>query len=228
MVDRPHILFAENFDSYSHIIADNFLALGASLDILLPVQVAALQTLDGYDGILFSPGPGNPIAMPHLAHIIRLNLALPQPLPLLGICLGHQALGLFFGGKILTSPQPTHGKLSDVFQPISAPQSPTFPSILSQLPSIIQVVRYHSLTIDTLPSCLLVTGLAATGEVMAIQHRTLPFYGVQFHPEAHLTVMGTSIFKAWLQLFGIFAAQQVTTLPACKPKLTKSAIFSLR
>jgi len=224
MVGKPRILFAENFDSYSHIIVENLCTLGAALDIMLPQEVAGLETLASYDGVVLSPGPGNPSSMPHLSHLIHLNLERQKPLPLLGICLGHQALGYFFGAKVTTSAQPTHGKISHVRQASAEPL--VFPSILAALPKVFPAVRYHSLILADLPPIVVATGTSATGEIMAIQHRNFPFYGVQFHPEAHLTHGGAAIFKAWLQLLGIFAELQASTAPTCKPILTKSAIFS--
>ena len=114
-----------------------------------------------------------------------------QEVPILGICLGHQALGLFFGAKLVHAAEPKHGKFSEV----NIEQD----SIFHGLPQKIKVVRYHSLICRDLPNTLYVTATTSLPEIMAFRHKTLQIRGIQFHPEAALTEHGIDILRNWLQ-----------------------------
>ncbi len=186
------LLLLDNFDSFTHTLADYLRQLGA--DVLVrrnDVPLAAL-TAEAFEGIVLSPGPGVPAragVMPALiAHYHRR-------LPMLGVCLGHQALGAFFGGTVVRAARPMHGKVADMRCDTSA-------ALFAGLPALQPVTRYHSLILrEPLPACLLAlahsTGPAP--ELMAFRHRTLPLHGVQFHPEALLTPQGLAILANWLR-----------------------------
>nr|HQV19239.1 gamma-glutamyl-gamma-aminobutyrate hydrolase family protein [Gordonia sp. (in: high G+C Gram-positive bacteria)] len=117
--------------------------------------------------------------------------------PLLGVCLGHQAIGAYFGGTVDRAPELLHGKTSQVFHENTG--------VLAGLPSPFTATRYHSLTVvpETIPDDLVVTGRTDTGIVMAMMHRDLPIHGVQFHPESVLTQGGHRMLANWLTLCGI-------------------------
>ena len=148
-----------------------------------------------FDGVLLSPGPGTPqragATMPLVGVAARIGK------PLLGVCLGHQAIGAYFGGTVDRAPELLHGKTSLVYHQNTG--------VLAGLPSPFTATRYHSLTVvpETIPDELVVTGRTDTGIVMAMMHRDLPIHGVQFHPESVLTQGGHRMLANWLTLCGI-------------------------
>jgi anthranilate synthase component 2 len=145
----------------------------------------------GYRGVVISPGPGEPKgAGVSLAAIRELG----GKLPILGVCLGHQAIGEAFGGRIVRAPQPIHGKASRVKHDGCG--------IFAGVPEEIEVGRYHSLVIEpaTCPQVLEITATTADGIIMGVRHRTLPIEGVQFHPESVLTGSGMQILSNFVRL----------------------------
>jgi anthranilate synthase component 2 len=186
------LLLLDNFDSFTFTLADYLRQLGAEVLVRRnDVSLAELQALTS-DGIVLSPGPGIPAQAGVMPAVIE---AFYRHVPMLGVCLGHQALGEFFGATVVRAARPTHGKVSEMR---CDPAEPLF----AGLPAIQQVTRYHSLILgDPLPPALLplahTTG--PTPELMALRHRTLPLYGVQFHPEALLTPHGLAILANWLR-----------------------------
>lgn len=186
------LLLLDNFDSFTFMLADYLHQLGAEVMVRRNnVPLAELAALR-FDGIVLSPGPGTPAqagVMP--AVIARFH----QQTPMLGVCLGYQALGEFFGATVVRAARPMHGKVSEMQ---GDPNDPLFAS----LPTTQLVTRYHSLVLsEPLPPEILPLA-RTTGplpELMAIRHRTLPLYGVQFHPEALLTPHGLAILANWLQ-----------------------------
>jgi anthranilate synthase component 2 len=138
--------------------------------------------------VVLSPGPETPQKAGNLLQVINYYV---YKVPVLGICLGHQALGMYFGATLTKAIRPMHGKISEVY----LQQDYMFEG----LPETVEVVRYHSLVLDTVPSTLEITGLTAKKEVMAFRHLTLPVRGIQFHPEAALTTHGLRMISNWVK-----------------------------
>ncbi len=191
------LLLLDNFDSFTHMLADYLRQLGAEVLVRRnDVPLAELQALD-FVGVVLSPGPGTPAAAGNLLAVIE---AYYQQKPILGVCLGMQALGEFFGGRLRRAARPMHGKVSTIDLVGNDPW-------LAGLPPQQPVTRYHSLALETssLPTCL--RPLAATAdadrELMALRHATLPLYGVQFHPEALLTTYGLEWLQNWMRCCNI-------------------------
>jgi anthranilate synthase component 2 len=148
---------------------------------------AALQ----YDGIVFSPGPGLPDEAGHMKSIIQNG---PASMPMLGICLGHQAMAEVYGAKLKNLSHPLHGV--ELKTSITNPKNPIFKNI----PDIIQTGHYHSWVVshDEFPDCLNIDAIDQADEIMAISHRELPRYGVQFHPESVMTPAGKNLIQNWI------------------------------
>ena len=146
--------------------------------------------LGQFDAILLSPGPGEPSAAGHLMQVIRV--AVDKGIPLFGVCLGHQAIGLHFGGQVVRADELYHGKTSPVTHDGTG--------VLRGIPSPFTVTRYHSLTVDpgSVPEELAVTGRVDSGMIMAMRHTSLPVHSVQFHPESVMTQYGHRMLANWL------------------------------
>lgn len=186
------LLLIDNFDSFSHILADLIRQTGVGLEIVRnDVEMEELQSRD-YDGIILSPGPETPSKAGNLLSILEYY---HDKLPILGVCLGHQAIGQFFGARLEKAIRPMHGKISEVYQKTNHP-------LLDNLPYSFAVTRYHSLILKDLPQILQVLLATEEGEVMAISHRFLPITGIQFHPEAHLTESGLQLITNWVASVG--------------------------
>ncbi len=183
------ILLIDSFDSFSYILADYFRRSGVALEVKR--NNIGLEEIDikKYEGVVLSPGPGRPEESGNLLAILDF---FHDKLPVLGVCLGHQAIGMYFGARLVEGKSPMHGKVSKVKQVSGA-------SMFPFLPNQFEVTRYHSLVLDDLPSCLEVTIVGPEGEVMGIRHRDLPLTGIQFHPEAHLTEFGQEIIGHWVR-----------------------------
>ena len=153
-----------------------------------------VSDVDKYDGVLISPGPGTPEAAGVSVELVKY--CAEKKIPLLGVCLGHQVIGVAYGATVSRAPELLHGKTSVV--------SHSNKSVLENIPTPFTATRYHSLAIekDTLPAELEITGQTESGVVMAIQHKTLPICGVQFHPESVLTEHGYQMIGNWLEICG--------------------------
>lgn len=186
------LLLLDNFDSFTFTLADYLRQLGADVTVRRnDVTLAELQ-VSTFDGLVLSPGPGTPSEAGVMPAVIQ---AFHQLLPMLGVCLGHQALGAFFGGAVVRAARPMHGKVTDMRCDTSEP-------LFAGLPAVQPITRYHSLILsEPLPAVLqpLAHTTGPTPELMALRHRTLPLYGVQFHPEALLTPHGLAILGNWLR-----------------------------
>ena len=184
------ILLIDNYDSFTYNLAHVFFACGISLEIKKNDDDFLKNNLAAYfQAIVISPGPGRPEAAGHCERIISRYY---KSLPILGVCLGHQALGEFFGAKLHHAPDIMHGKTSKIFHDGQT----LFKKI--QLP--FTAMRYHSLILDKerVPSCFEVSAWTAGGDVMGVRHKEFPLEGVQFHPESILTKEGNKIIKNFL------------------------------
>jgi anthranilate synthase component 2 len=186
------LLLLDNFDSFTFTLADYLRQLGAEVVVRRnDVPLLALQ-VDSFDGVVLSPGPGTPSQAGVMPALIQVYY---KEVPMLGVCLGHQALGEFFGATVTRAARPMHGKVSEM-------HCDTAEALFAGLPATQLITRYHSLIVsEPLPPALV--PLARTPgpapELMALRHRTLPLYGVQFHPEALLTPHGLAILGNWLR-----------------------------
>lgn len=186
------ILVVDNYDSFVFTIVGYLRQLGATCDVVRNNAVD-LAGLPAFDGVLVSPGPGTPHEAGAAMEVIEACAT--DSLPMLGVCLGHQALGAVFGGHIGRAKQLLHGKTSPVEHDGTG--------VLAGLPSPFTATRYHSLVVDVeqMPGELLVN--AWVGDVvMGVRHRELPLHGVQFHPESVLTQGGHRLLAEWLEMCG--------------------------
>jgi para-aminobenzoate synthetase component 2 len=182
------ILIVDNYDSFVFNIAQYLGQLGAEVVVRRNDAVSTADA-EGFDGVLLSPGPGDPheagVCMDMVTHCAGR-------VPLLGVCLGHQAIGAVFGGVVSRAPELLHGKTSMVHH--------TGVGVLQGLPDPFRATRYHSLAVerDSFPDVLEITGWTDTGVVMALRHRHHDIEGVQFHPESVLTEGGHRMLANWL------------------------------
>ncbi|QGN59540.1 aminodeoxychorismate/anthranilate synthase component II [Nostocoides sp. HKS02] len=187
------ILVVDNYDSFVFTIVGYLQQLGAECEVVRNDALAAADGA-GFDGVLVSPGPGTPEDAG--VSMAMIEGCAERSQPMLGVCLGHQALGVVFGATVGRAPELLHGKTSHVEHDGSG--------VLRGLPTPFTATRYHSLTIEppTLPDTLLANGHTRSGVIMAARHRELPLHGVQFHPESVLTQGGHRILANWLELCG--------------------------
>jgi para-aminobenzoate synthetase component 2 len=167
--------------------------LGAEVVVKRNDEVNA-ESINGFDGVLLSPGPGTPEDAGACIEIV--NAAIEKQKPLLGVCLGHQAIGAALGGKVSRAPELLHGKTSQVQHKNEG--------VFKDLKSPFRATRYHSLAIEipSVPEELLVTATTDTGVIMGVKHRSAPIEGVQFHPESVLTEGGHRLLANWLETCG--------------------------
>lgn len=190
-----NILVIDNYDSFVYTIVGYLNQLGAQTVVVRNDAVPEAETWRDVDGVLVSPGPGTPAEAGASMDVIRACAA--TALPMLGVCLGHQALGEVFGATVTHAPELMHGRTSQV--------SHGGDGVMAGLPSPFTATRYHSLAVvaDTVPAELEVTATTANGIIMGLQHRELPLHGVQFHPESVLTEGGHRLLANWLVLCGV-------------------------
>lgn len=186
------ILVIDNYDSFTYNMVQLMGEMGADLRVARNDQISldeirALQP----SHIVISPGPGDPDdAGVSLAVIAELGASLP----VLGVCLGHQAIGQAYGGVVARAPRLMHGKTSQIYHKGDG--------VFKGVPSPFEATRYHSLIVEetSLPDCLAITAFTDQGEIMGLRHREHPVYGVQFHPESILTKFGTRILQNFLEI----------------------------
>lgn len=190
MKDKPHLLLLDNYDSFTYNLYDYLSQLGAVCKVVRNDKVS-ISELEKYhfDGIVLSPGPKRPKDAGILMELIDHFYA---KTPLLGICLGMQAIGEYFGAKLVHASIPMHGKTSWVEHIENG--------IFNEIENPTQVMRYHSLLLKNLPDSLEPIAWTTTKELMAIQHKSHPIWGLQFHPESILTLEGLAILKNWLEI----------------------------
>ena len=186
------ILMIDNYDSFTYNLVQYLMAMGEQVrvvrnDVMPPEEVLA----SGVRAIVVSPGPCRPEDAGHSVAIIK---AASSRIPILGVCLGHQAIGYAFGGKVVGAKRLMHGKTSMV--------TADGKTIFENIPQPFQAMRYHSLAVEreSLPECLEVSAEAEDGEVMGIRHREHLTEGIQFHPESIMTPVGKRILRNFVRL----------------------------
>ena len=186
----PRVLVLDNHDSFTYNLVQYLEILGARCDVVLSdaLDLDAARRRAA-DGILVSPGPCTPDDAGVSVPLIRAAAGLP---PILGVCLGHQAIAQAFGARVVRADRVLHSKTS--------PIEHDGRTIFRGLPSPFQATRYHSLLVarDTVPACLEVSAWTAEGEIMGLRHRQLDVEGVQFHPESILSEHGLDLLRSWL------------------------------
>ncbi|MHB1927144.1 MAG: anthranilate synthase component II [Leptospirillum sp.] len=185
-------LMIDNYDSFTYNLVQYFWELGCEMDVVRNDQITIPEIRNrGYSGVVLSPGPGDPSQSGVCRAVVK---ELSGVLPILGVCLGHQVIGEMFGGKVVRSPRLMHGKTSmihhdgsDLFREISLP---------------FEATRYHSLVVEkeSVPDILKIIAWTQEQEVMGLAHKTLPVWGVQFHPESILTRDGKKILDNFRRL----------------------------
>jgi para-aminobenzoate synthetase component II len=190
------ILVIDNYDSFVYNLVQYLAQLGAQTDVRRNDEIT-VEDAWMYDGVLLSPGPGIPEEAGICVDLVRAS---DGRVPIFGVCLGLQAIGVAYGGTVGRAPELLHGKTSQVFH--------SGGGVLHGLPSPFTATRYHSLAIDpdSVPAELEVTGYAESGVIMAVRHRDFAVEGVQFHPESVLTEHGHRILANWLVACGDLGA----------------------
>lgn len=185
------LLIIDNYDSFTYNLAQYFAELGAEVlvkrnDALTLNDIKAAQP----EGIVLSPGPGRPEGAGITADVIR---SFSGRIPLLGVCLGHQAIGSVFGGAVVRAEKVMHGKQSLIHHDGRG--------VFKGIPSPFTAIRYHSLVVDrgSLPECLEISAWTEDGEIMGVRHRLINVEGVQFHPESILTDHGYTVLRNFLE-----------------------------
>ncbi len=190
------ILVVDNYDSFVFNLVQYLGQLGVQAEVWRndDARLSEEATASQFDGVLLSPGPGTPERAGASISLVRACAVTNTPL--LGVCLGHQAIGVAFGATVDRAPELLHGKTSSVFH--------TNVGVLQGLPDPFTATRYHSLTIlpESLPDVLEVTARTRSGVIMAVRHTDLPIHGVQFHPESILTEGGHRMLANWLVYCG--------------------------
>ena len=196
-----HIFVVDNYYSFVYTLNGYLHQLGATTDVIRNDDVApedVAELIARYDGILVSPGPGTPADAG--VSIAMVTEAVAQQIPLLGVCLGHQAIAEAFGATVAHAEELMHGKTSQVTHDDS--------TLFGVVPEKFQATRYHSLAVvdGTVPSELVVTARTTGGVIMGLNHQSAPVYGVQFHPESVLTEGGYTMLGNWLEVTGLAGA----------------------
>lgn len=187
------VLVIDNYDSFTYNLVHLLGILGAETQVVRNDHPLLDESLEGFQALVVSPGPCTPEKAGKSLEVIGRE---KERLPILGVCLGHQCLAQVLGGRVVRAKRLLHGKVSPIIH--------NGEGIFQGLPSPFTACRYHSLIVDegSLPLELEVTARDDEGEVMAVAHRSLPLFGVQFHPEAHITQMGRELVKNFLEIVG--------------------------
>lgn len=189
------ILFIDNYDSFTFSLVQYFGELGGNIEVYRNDKITLLDIeLKKPEYIIISPGPCTPFEAGISLEVIKYFAG---KIPILGVCLGHQAIAQAFGGQIIKAKTLMHGKTSDIYHDRK--------TIFNNIPSPFKATRYHSLSVkeDGLPSCLEITARTSDGEIMALRHKEYPIEGVQFHPESILTEYGKEIIKNFLFYYAV-------------------------
>ncbi|GGL40247.1 aminodeoxychorismate/anthranilate synthase component II [Phycicoccus endophyticus] len=188
------VLVVDNYDSFVFTIVGYLEQLGAECEVVRNDAVAPADAAE-FDGVLVSPGPGTPEEAG--VSMAMIEACAEREQPMMGVCLGHQALAVVMGATVDRAPELLHGKTSRVHHDGTG--------VLAGVPEPFTATRYHSLTIDpaTMPDTLVANGSTGSGVIMAVRHTTLPLHGVQFHPESVLTEGGHLMLANWLHEAGM-------------------------
>ena len=193
----PVILLIDNYDSFTYNLFHYLGELGAEVRVVRNDEISAAEALKlKPEGIVLSPGPCTPNEAGICLDVIKQA---GGNMPILGVCLGHQAIGQVYGGTVVRAPEPMHGKLSRIHH--------TGKSVFRGLNNDFQATRYHSLTIDpaSMPASLEVTATSEDGVIQGVMHKTHPVHGVQFHPESIASENGHALLANFLQIARDFA-----------------------
>ena len=193
------ILVLDNYDSFTWNLVHYLREIGAEVRVARNDALSAAEALaSGPEAVLISPGPGIPNEAGISLELVAACAA--ARLPLLGVCLGHQAIGQHFGGRIARAPRIMHGKVSAIEHDCSG--------VFAGLPSPFAATRYHSLTLpaEDLPACLIINARAEDGTVQGVRHAALPIHGVQFHPESIASEHGHVLLANFMELSRTVAA----------------------
>jgi anthranilate synthase/aminodeoxychorismate synthase-like glutamine amidotransferase len=190
------LLVIDNYDSFTYNLVQYFGELGAEMKVVRndAMSIDEIREL-APERICISPGPCTPNEAGISCDVIReFGQKAKQPIPILGVCLGHQSIGQVFGGEVVRADKLMHGKTSPVFHMGN--------SVFAGLPSPITATRYHSLIVkrETLPDCLDITAETKNGTIMGLMHKDLPIHGVQFHPESILTEDGMKMLENFFSI----------------------------
>ncbi|CUS77317.1 anthranilate synthase, component II [Candidatus Kryptobacter tengchongensis] len=184
------ILIIDNYDSFTYNLVQYIGEIGVEMEVARndAITIDEIKQIKP-DAIVISPGPCTPYEAGISIEVIR---QFHKSTPILGVCLGHQAIGVAFGGKVIKAPTIMHGKVSKIYHNNS--------SIFSGLPNPFKATRYHSLIVDrnTLPDSLEITAWTEDGIIMGLKHKEFPTFGVQFHPESIMTEFGKEILKNFI------------------------------
>ncbi|ACR16918.1 aminodeoxychorismate/anthranilate synthase component II [Corynebacterium kroppenstedtii] len=204
------ILVVDNYDSFVYNLVQYIGQLGETCTVWrndddrlvdsAEDRAAGRSVVQRFDGVLISPGPGTPSAAGQSIPLIKACIR--HEVPMLGVCLGHQALAEALGGSVVRADELLHGKTSPVWHDGTG--------VMRGLPDPVTVTRYHSLTVDeaSLPEELVVTGRSDSGMVMSMRHASLPLHGVQFHPESIMTSCGHRIVANWMGCAGFLVDEE--------------------
>jgi len=187
------LLLIDNYDSFTYNLVQFLGDLGAVTEVVRNDATTAEEAIRrGADAIILSPGPCDPDQAGVCLELI--GLAAERRAPLLGVCLGHQAIGQYFGGKVIRAPRPMHGKVSPIAHDATG--------VFAGIPSPFDGARYHSLVVEeaTLPATLRINARTEDGIIMGLAHRTLPIHGVQFHPESIASQYGHELLSHFLDI----------------------------
>lgn len=186
------ILMIDNYDSFTYNLVQYLGVLGADVEVRRNDQIS-LEEIEAMapERLVISPGPGVPQSAGIIVPMIERFY---QRVPILGVCLGHQAVGVSFGGRVVRSARLMHGKVSRIYHDGRG--------VFRDVPDPFTATRYHSLAVESesLPSCLEISAKAEDGEIMGLRHRDYPVHGIQFHPESILTQEGMRILENFLTL----------------------------
>ena len=195
----PHVLVVDNYDSFTYNLVQRLGELGAEVEVVRNDAVTADELIAGApERVVLSPGPCTPdeagISLELVRKLCGLGGAPARRVPILGVCLGHQSIGQAFGGRVVRAREPVHGKAEEIVHDRSA--------LFRGVPRPLLAGRYHSLVVAArgLPRDLVVSARTRDGIVMALRHRTLPVFGVQFHPESILTPDGQTLLRNFLEV----------------------------
>jgi anthranilate synthase/aminodeoxychorismate synthase-like glutamine amidotransferase len=186
----PRVLVIDNYDSFTFNLVQYLGELGATCEVVKNDAIQPEEIMGrGPDGLLVSPGPCTPDDAGVSLQSIQ---TIAGRIPILGVCLGHQAIGQVFGGNVVRAARLMHGRTSPIVHDGR--------TIFTDVPMPFEATRYHSLIVDraSLPACLDVSAWTAEGEIMGLRHKSLAIEGVQFHPESILTVEGKKLLANWL------------------------------